>query len=330
MDSAPAPAPAPAPTEDVERPPQRDLRTSLVVIPVLLVVVPVLVYLFFSAIRGGEDTLPENLHTVIHGGANQRKQAALSLVAQVMANHERALAGREPRFDPGPDFLGDLQRAWEATAEDGNLHIRLALARVLVIYEDPGVQQKLVELLHLPEGRDDDGRIRFGALEVLGTLGDPATAPEVIPFLDHPDLYLQLAAAAALQAMPAEASVEALKGVLDDPSLELRGMAAISLSHLRDASGAAVLLELIDPGIYVAIHRAEPRKYADDRIVQNSRIRALQALARLGRAEDAPVLEQLAADEPDPAVREAAMRAHRDHRNRIGDRGPSAPLGKPD
>jgi HEAT repeat protein len=140
----------------------------------------------------------------------------------------------------------------------------------------------------------------------------------VIPFLDHPDRYLQQAAAAALQTMPSPASVEALEGVLGDPSLELRGMAAISLSHLGSGAGATVLIDLIDAETYARARAADPSKYGDAALVQNNRIRAVEALARLGRSQDRSVFERLVADDRDPAVREAAMRALADRREETG------------
>jgi HEAT repeat protein len=236
----------------------------------------------------------------------------VSLVIQVMENHEAAQAGEPLPWPQDPDFLAQLQDAWERTAEDENLHIRLALARVLAVYEDPEILPKLTWFLELEDDLDPDSQIRFGALEALGMLADPSAVPAVIPFLEHEDLYLRLAAAAALQALPGPESVTALKGVLDAPELELRGMAAISLSHLGDASGAHVLVDLIDPGTYEAIRLEEPEKYTDARLVQNNRIRAVQALARLGRPEDGARLQALAEGDEDPAVREAAMIALQD------------------
>jgi len=311
-DTQPDPVPAPPPPPQEGASPYRNLWVPLVVVPFLVVGVLVLVFLFFGAIRGRDATLSENLRSMVEGGANQRQQAAVNLVIQVMENYEAALRGEERPWEEAPDLLAQLQGAWELTGEDDNLHIRLALARVLAVYEDPVILPKLTWFLELDDEQDPDGQIRFGAMEAMGMLADPAAAATVIPFLGHEDLYLRLAAAAALQALPGPESVAALKGVLAAPELELRGMAAISLSHLGDPSGAHVLLDLIDPGTYEAVRAEEPLKYTDARLVQNNRIRAVQALARLGRPEDGALLEALAEGDQDPAVREAAMIALRD------------------
>jgi hypothetical protein len=308
---APAPAPAPPP-EGPEGSPYRNLWVPLVVVPFLVVGVLVMVFFFFGAISGREATMAENLDQLVNGGMNGRQQAAVSLSAQVVKNRLARLSGDELPHPTPPDFLAQLQTAWELMVEDDNQTLRLALAKVLVEHGDPGARDKLVQFLQLPESEDEDGQVRFGALMALGNLGQEGVAADVLPFLDHADAYLRQGAASALQGLPGQASIDGLKGVLGDPSLELRGMAAISLSHLGDPSGAAVLLDLIDPATYEAIKRDDPRKYAAAGLVQNSRIHAVRALARLGRAEDLGRFEQLAADDADPEVREAAMLALRD------------------
>ena len=312
----PQPAPAPAPAE----PPQggaapsgyQNLWVPLIVVPFLVVGVLVIVFLFFGAIRGRDATLEENLQVLIHGGTNERQQAAVSLSAQVVENRQAREQGRELPWEADEDFLDQLQGAWDAMGPDDNPNLRLAVAKALQEYGDPEARAKLEGFLELTDDVDGDGQLRFYALLELGQLGDPRAAAAVIPFLASADPLLQQGAASALQSMPGPDTVEALKGVLGASSLELRGMAAISLSHLGDASGAHVLLDLVDPDTYTAIQADNPRKYADPRLVQNSRIYAVQALARLNRDEDLDLLKRIADGDADPEVREAAMRAVRD------------------
>jgi len=305
----PPPAPPPPPEG---RSPYQNLWVPLVVVPFLVVGVLVLVFLFFGAIRGRDATMEENLQALVQGGANERQQAAVSLSAQVVENRRAREEGREPPWPSGPGFLDQLQQAWDALGPEGNQNLRMGLAKALQEHGDPGAREKLEGFLALTDAEDEGGQLRFTALLELGRLGDPRSAPAVIPFLDQPDPLLRQGAASALQSLPGAATVEALEGVLGDPSLELRGMAAISLSHLGSAAGAHVLVDLVDPATYEAIRAVEPRKYADPTLVQNSRVYAVQALARLGRDEDLGLLRGLAEDDRDPAVREAAMRALRE------------------
>ena len=303
------PGAAPPPSAPAADSPYRNLWVPLVVVPFLVVAVLVCVFFFFGAISGREATMEENLATLVDGGTNERKQAAVRLVSQVAENRRARELGREPPFEAETGFLERLQEAWRAMGADDNPHLRFALAKTLQEHGDPDVLAKLRELLALDGEADSDGQVRFVSLIELGVLADPRGAPDAIPFLQHADPGLRQAAAIALQSLPGEASVEALKGALGDPELEVRGMAAISLTHLGDASGAAVLADLTDPATYEAVRAVQPRKYADPGLVRRSRVLAVQALARLARPEDRELFRRLSSEEEDPEVREAAMEA---------------------
>ncbi len=301
-----SPAPATIPPARGEGP-YRNLWVPLVVVPFLVVGVLVLVYVFFGAIRGREATIEENLQRVIHGGANERKQAALSLAAQVEENRRAQAEGREPAWAVQGDLLRELRRAWDEIPPDDNPHIRLALAQLSAGYGDPDALAKLAGFLELSEAEDQRGELRAQAMVGLSWLGDPRAAEAMAPFLTHTDPFLRQAAAAALQRVPGPRSIEALRGLLDDPSLELRGQAAISLACLSDASGAAVLLELLRPETYARARAEDPGKFRSEVRVHETRLEALQALSRLARPEDRAFLESLAAEDQDPGVRERAM-----------------------
>jgi HEAT repeat protein len=309
----PDPGPPPMPV-DASESPYKNLLVPLVVVPFLVVGVLVLVFVFFGAVTGHELTLEENLERVVHGGSNESRQAAMSLAQQALDNSVARAEGKPVRWPVGADFLGKLQRAWdESPAEDKNQKIRLALAQLLAQFGDPGAFEKLKTFVELPDDDDRDGQLRLYAMMALTWLDDPRAAEVVIPFLKHPDPYLRQSAAGVLQKLPGDATRAALRGLLDDSSLELRGQAAISLSHLGDEAGADVLVELLDPESYAKVHAAEPAKYASEVVVHESRLRALDALARLARASDRPLFERLATDDRDPEIREAAMRALQPH-----------------
>jgi len=97
--------------------------------------------------------------------------------------------------------------------------------------------------------------------------------------------------------------------LLDDPALETRGQAAVSLSHLGEARAAPVLRELVDPASYERARAADARKFAAPQHVRDSRVKALEALARLALEQDRALFERLANAEADSIVREAALRA---------------------
>lgn len=287
----------------------RNLFVPLVVVPFLVVGVIALVFVFFGAIRGEDPSMEENLRMAVEGGANERKQAALSLSVQALENSVDKANGDPPRWDAPQDFLVRLQRAWEELPVDDDPHLRLVLAQLLAQQGDPGALARLESVLATPDAEDPEGEVRAYAMLALTWLEDERAAELLIPFLDHSDPFLRQTAVGVLQKVPGEATRAALRGLLDAPDLELRGQAAISLARLGDPGGAAVLRELVAPETYTNEGLRAAGKFQGERSVHQARLEGVQALARLGLDEDRELLERLAAEDPDHAVREAAMRA---------------------
>ena len=287
----------------------RNLFVPLVVVPFLVVGVIALVFVFFGAIRGEDPSMEENLRTAVEGGANERKQAVLSLVAQALENSVALAEGREAPWPAPEDFAARLQRAWDQLPVDDDPQLRLVLAQLLAQQGDPGALDKLADVLATADADDPEGEVRAYAMLAATWLQDERAAGLLIPFLDHDDPFLRQTAAGALQKVPGEATLEALRGLLDEASLELRGQAAISLASLGDASGAEVLRELVRRETYGSDELAQAGKFQGERSVHEARLEGVRGLGRLGLSEDRALLEGLAADDPDHAVREAAMRA---------------------
>jgi hypothetical protein len=287
----------------------RNLWVPLVVVPFLVVGVIVLVFVFFGAIRGTEASMEENLQRAVHGGANERKQASVSLAAQALENSVALSQGRPPVWPAPANFLDDLLKAWDEMPSDDNPRIRLVVAQLSAQYGDPQALDKLAQVLAIEDSEDPSGELRVYAMLALTWLGDPRAADLIVPFLDHEDPFLRQSAAGALQDVPGETSRAALRRLLSDASLELRGQAAISLARLGDPSGADVLRELVRPESYLAESERAPGKFEGRRSVHAARIEGVRGLARLARPEDRELLAALAAGDEDPAVREAAMLA---------------------
>jgi HEAT repeat protein len=90
--------------------------------------------------------------------------------------------------------------------------------------------------------------------------------------------------------------------VLGAAMLDVRGSAALALARLGDPSGAAVLQELLEPESYAAEHAVDADRWYRAEHVSESRIQAVQALARLGRPADLAVLAAAEAREDDQNV----------------------------
>jgi hypothetical protein len=76
-----------------------------------------------------------------------------------------------------------------------------------------------------------------------------------------------------------------------------------------DAAGASVLRDLLDPAVYAAEHGRDGAKFAQARLIRDSRVSAMRALAHLHRAEDRAEIERVAEKDDDLVVREEGMKA---------------------
>lgn len=288
--------------------PYKNLWVPLLVVPAGIVMVLLCVFLFFGAIGGRDTSLAENLQRVVNGGANEREQALLSLVVQVQENQIALDAGREPPWKAEEGFVETL-RASYGKVDETDYEIRMTLASLQAqLGDDEGVTH-LLDVLQLGPEEDPDGKLRFNALAQLGALGDERARADLLRYLGDTDPGLRSIAAVSLKKFPGEDTLAGLRGGLGDLDFVVRANAALSLASLGDASGAGLLVDMLDPALYAGEREAHERRFQRPDLVIESRRQAVEALGLLRRAEDQARLEALAEDDPDLAVREEAMRA---------------------
>jgi HEAT repeat protein len=288
--------------------PYKNLWIPLVIVPAGIVATILVVFVLFGSIAGEERDLEANLQTVLHGGANEREQAVFGLVRQLEQNRMATLRGEEPPWPVNPEFLDDLRAAWDQLPPD-DLDARLVVATTLSQLDDEEGVERLLTLLEVPEEQDPEGQLRFHALAHLGASGNLEARAGLLAFLDHEDPGLRQIAVIGLQNMPGEESLEALSRALEDPVFEIRANAALALSHLEDPRGADLLRDMLEAETYAAVQRENPRKFEQAEAISHSRAAAARGLGELGLEQDRALLEALAREEEDLAVREAAMRA---------------------
>ena len=307
------PPPAPAGPES----PYKNQQLPLVVVPALIAMVLVLIWGFFSGLTGSESTPRENLELLLHGGFNERQQAAFNLVRQVLEEKHRQEAGQASEWDIDASFLPELRAAREAVGEwesPEDIPIPMVLSSLLAQLGDPDGVRQLEELTRLGESLDPEGQYRVYAAWTLGAIGreleeEPRleAARTLIELLEHPDEGLVLVATAGLQNLPSPGTLEALRGMLASRSLDQRGTAALSLAALRDDAGQAVLREMLRMESYDAERGDSPYRWPPKR-VSESRSKALEALKELDLAPPREDLERLAEEDPDANVRALARK----------------------
>jgi hypothetical protein len=300
--------------------PYRNLLVPLVVVPALIVMVLVLVFVLFGALAGEEDSPRENLDRLLHGGFNERKQAAFNLVRQVIVSRQASARGGTPEWDIDASFLPELRAARAQAGEpEGpkDVPIPLVLSSLLAQLGDPEGVVQLAEMTRLSDALDPEREYRWYATMTLGAIGVDLAAPErelaagaLIGLLESEDAGLVLAAVAGLQSLPSPGTVQALEGMLTNRRLDLRASAALALAVLGDPSGELVLREMVATLPYEEERTADPGRWPAQR-VSESRCKALAALDGLGVQLAADELERLATQDADPAVRQAAMSLRR-------------------
>ncbi|TAJ21539.1 MAG: hypothetical protein EPO68_04570 [Planctomycetota bacterium] len=298
--------------------PYRNLWVPLIVVPALIGIVLVVVFVLFGAVSGKEAPPEENLSRMLDGGKNERQQASFGLVRQILERKDAIARGEPATFAITPVFSERLTSAFDsADLRDEEQYEQAYLcANVLFELGEPGGFERLVQLADASDTADPKGFVRFTLLSSFGALAERLDAAQraranelLVRFVEHSDPGLVRAAAMSLQRYPSDASAAALRGLLGSSELDLRGQAAISLSHLGDAAGAGVLVEMLEPGAYERAHAAQSHKFAKARDVSQARVKALEALLRLGDPAHRARIEELSRTDADLGVREAAIRA---------------------
>ncbi len=294
--------------------PYKNLLVPLVVVPALIVMVLVLVFVFFGAVAGKEDSPRENLDRLLNGGFNERKQAAFNLVRQVLDYRRASAQGAVPEWEIDASFLPELRAAREqveAPRSTKDVPIPLVLSSLLAQLGEPEGVQQLADMTELADELDPEHEYRMYAAMTLGAIGPELADPEralaagaLIRLLDSPDDGLVLVAIAGLQTLPSPDTVPALVGMLASRALEQRASAALSLARLGDPAGRSVLEEMLTLAPYEEERLADPRRWPPQR-VSESRCKALDALRALA-ALSKEDLRRLSGD-PDPNVRRAAL-----------------------
>ena len=301
---------------DGEGAPYQGLLVPLVVVPALIVMVAVLIAVLFGLLSGSASSPRENLDRLLHGGANERTQAAFELVRQILDYQTAKGEGREPEWGIDESFLEDLRRE-RASLEDpegpDQLWAPFVLSSLMAQLGDPDGVRQLLDLTRLGESLDPDFQFGQNAMFVLGSIGDEldeplrlATAERLISLLEDEDEGVVLLATAALQSLASPGTIPALEGLLGSRRLDLRIQAALSLVELGDDGGREVLVAASVPAPYEAERAEHPRRWAPQ-TVSETRRKVLLALAAIDAPDLDAVLRPLADGDDDPNVRSLAI-----------------------
>jgi HEAT repeat protein len=208
-----------------------------------------------------------------------------------------------------PEAIGPLLVA----VGDESWAVRRAAIEALALFP-PG---DLLPALEAALRDDDDAGARNAAMEIYVRLGSAATAP-LLALLSDRDEEVRLFATVMLGSLREPTAVGALVQVLSDPDVNVRHAAATSLGQIGSPEAVPRLVEALhaEPWLqYSALHAlgeiGDPRAAPSLLSLLDDEMLRAPALEALGRLAGRDVLPRIAPHllDPDPALRNAAIRA---------------------
>jgi hypothetical protein len=247
------------------------------------------VFLLFGALVHEQRTPSQVLEEVRSGRPERRWPAAFELSKLL---DDPAAVRSDPRL------VGELMRAFEAERHQDDPRVRRFLALSLGKLKDPAPADLLARSL---DERDSDTRLY--ALLSLGVIGNASHASAVVPLLGSDDPGLRKAAAFVLGSLGGAAATAGLREALGDPALEVRWNAALALVRLHDPAGFVPTLKMLERRYVSGAPGITPGQ------IEAALLAAIGALEELRDPGARPALEKLGRGDPNPAVRQAALRA---------------------
>src|SRR5712691_11898086 len=149
------------------------LAVQFFLIPLAVVAIAVGVYLGFRSLLTDDRGPQEYLAEIQNGGSTRRWPAAYEL-SRLMA---------DPKVRADKSLAPALVKAFESSSDDPRVRRYLALA---IGRLDPPLPPAAIKDL-TDALQDPDGETRISVIWALGSSGDPAVVPRLIPLFTAPD-----------------------------------------------------------------------------------------------------------------------------------------------
>jgi HEAT repeat protein len=200
--------------------------------PLIIIAICVGIFLLFGYLTYEQKSPQEYLNDVRTGSELCcRWQSAYELSNIISSQKEKIR---------NTDFVNDLVKVYQIS-RDGDPRVRRYLALTMGHLGDPRAVPALIEGLN-----DNDSENQMNNLLALGTIGDKSATPAIIQHLTNNNPAVRKMSAFVLSAIKDPAAARDLEIALNDTNDEVRWYAAIALAQIGNASGANVLMKLID------------------------------------------------------------------------------------
>jgi HEAT repeats len=273
------------------------LAVQFFLIPLAVVAVAVSVYVGFRSLLADARSPQDYLQEVQMGGSNRRWPAAYEL--------SRQMADPKVRADKtlAPALLKAFQNA------QGDPQVRRYLALAIGRLDPPLPPEAITTLTSALE--DADSETRISVIWALGSSGDQAVVPRLIPLYtaQDADAGIRKMVVYALGALPGDDQTTTLRTALEDVAPDVRWNAAVALSRKGNRDGVPVLKQMLDRDYVERTVTREVRQDADQDPVADVMISGLRAAATLKDESLKPSVTALSRNDRSMKVRDAALEA---------------------
>jgi HEAT repeat protein len=273
------------------------LAVQFFLIPLIVVALTVTVYVGFRSLLADNRSAQDYLSEIRNGGSDRRWPAAYEL-SRLMA---------DPKVRGDRALAPALVKAFQESKDDQQVRRYLALA--IGRLDPPMPSDAVADLAHALD--DPDSETRISVIWALGSSGDPAVVPQLIPLYHAPDADagIRKMVVYALGALPGDAQIDTLRTALEDNAPDVRWNAAVALARHNRSEGVAVLRQMLDRGYVERTVKRDVRQDDDQDPIADVMISGLRAAATLKDASLKPLVSTLSQEDRSLRVRQAALEA---------------------
>jgi len=275
------------------------LAVQFFLIPLTVVAVTVTVYVGFRSLLSDARSPSDYLTEIRNGGSDRRWPAAYEL-SRLMSN---------PKVRQDKTLAAGLVKAFQESKGDPDVRRYLALA--IGRLDPPLPPDALADLTQALD--DSDSQTRISVIWALGSSGDEAVVPRLIPLYQAQDADpgVRKMVVYALGALPGDTQVDTLRAALQDETPDVRWNAAVALARHGRNEGASVLHQMLDRAYVERTVKREVRQDSDQDPIADVMISGIRAGAALKDTSLRPAIETLSQQDRSMKVRQAAFEALR-------------------
>ena len=273
------------------------LAVQFFLIPLTVVALTVTVYVGFRSLLADDRSANDYLSEIRNGGSDRRWPAAYEL-SRLMSN---------PKVRADKTLAPALVKAFLETQNDPDVRRYLALA--IGRLDPPLPADAVAGLTHALD--DPDSQTRISVIWALGSSGDAAVVPRLIPLYhaQDTDAGIRKMVVYALGALPGDTQIDTLRTALKDSTPDVRWNAAVALARHGRSEGAAVLHQMLDRAYVERTVKRDVRQDEDLDPIADVMISGIRAGAAIKDAALKPAIETLSQQDRSMKVRQAALEA---------------------